>query len=61
MGIVGHQTKCMVTIVWKDEDTGTTKERVKRPDSLIQLEDGLRIDQDSKGMLWVVRGDSDHE
>jgi hypothetical protein len=61
MGIVSHQTKCMVMIVWKDEVTGTTKERVKRPDSLIQLEDGLRINQDSKGMLWVVQGDSDHE
>jgi hypothetical protein len=56
MGIVRQQTKCMVTIVWKDEVTGATKERLNPPNSLIQLEEGLRINQDSNGMLWVVRG-----
>jgi hypothetical protein len=45
----------MVLIVWKDEETGKTREKLKRPESLVQLEDGLGIEQDTDGMLWVVR------
>jgi hypothetical protein len=56
MVVVSRQTKNMVAIVWKDESTGKTRERLKQPESLIQLEDGLRVEKDSDGMLWVVRG-----
>jgi hypothetical protein len=55
MGIVLRQTKCMVAIVWKDAKNGRVQEKLKQPDSLIQLEDGLRVVQDADGMLWVVR------
>jgi hypothetical protein len=54
MGIVSRQTKCMVAIVWKAAKNGRVQEKLKRPDSLIQLEDGLRVEQDADGMLWVV-------
>jgi hypothetical protein len=56
MVVVSRQTKNMVAIVWKDESTGRTHERLKQPESLIQLEEGLRVEKDSDGMLWVVRG-----
>jgi hypothetical protein len=54
MGIVSRQTKCMVAIVWKDAKNGRVQEKLKRPDSLIQLEDVLRVKQDADRMLWVV-------
>jgi hypothetical protein len=44
----------MVAIVWKAAKNGRVQEKLKRPDSLIQLEDGLRVEQDADGMLWVV-------
>jgi hypothetical protein len=59
MCVVSRQTKCMVSVVWRDNDTGATREKMKHPESLIQLEDGLRVEQDADGMLWVVRGDED--
>jgi hypothetical protein len=49
----------MVSVAWRDNDTGATREKMKHPESLIQLEDGLRVEQDADGMLWVVRGDKD--
>jgi hypothetical protein len=55
MGMVTRQTKSMVSIVWKDELTGRVREKLKHPESLIQLEEGLRVEQDADGMLWVVR------
>ena len=55
MGIVSRQTRCMVAIVWKDAKSGKTQERLKQPESLVQLEDGLIVEQDGYGMLWVVR------
>jgi hypothetical protein len=55
MGVVSRQTKSMVSIVWKDEDTGRTHEKLKQPESLIQLEEGLKVEQDTDGMLWIVR------
>lgn len=55
MGVVSRQTKSMVSIVWKDEETGQTCEKLKQPESLVQLEDGLGVEQDTDGMLWVVR------
>jgi hypothetical protein len=55
MGIVSRQTKCMVAIVWKDAKNGRVQEKLKQPDLLIQLEDGLRVEQDVDRMLWVVR------
>jgi hypothetical protein len=55
MGVVSQQTKSKVSIVWKEERTGRTLKRLKHPESLIQLEDGLKVVQDTEGMLWVVR------
>jgi hypothetical protein len=55
MVVVVRQTKCMVAVVWKDEGSGDTREKLKHPESLIQLEDGLVLEQDTDGMLWVVR------
>jgi hypothetical protein len=51
----------MVAVVWKDEATGATKEKLKHPESLIQLEEGLRLEQDFDGMLWIVRGENEVE
>ncbi len=58
MGVVNRQTKCMVSIIWRDEMTGETREKLKHPNSLIQLEEGLTMEQDADGMLWVVRRDN---
>jgi hypothetical protein len=30
-------------------------ERLKHPKSLIQLEDGLKVEQDADEILWIVR------
>jgi hypothetical protein len=51
MRVVSRQTKCMVSIVWKDESTGRTHEKLKHQELLIQLEDGLRLEQDPDGMM----------
>jgi hypothetical protein len=45
----------MMSIVWKDEETGQTDGKLKQPESLVQLEDGLRVEQATDGMLWIVR------
>ena len=37
----------MVSIVWKDEATGLTREKLKHPDLLVQLEEGLEVEQDT--------------
>jgi hypothetical protein len=55
MGVISRQTKSLVSIVWKEERTGRTLERLKHPKLLIQLEGGLKVVQDTDGMLWVVR------
>lgn len=55
MCVVSRQTASMVEVVWKDERTGRTHEKMKQPESLIQLEDGLELAQDADGMLWVRR------
>jgi hypothetical protein len=46
MGIVSRQTKCMVAILWKDGKSEKTQERLKQPEPLVQLEDGLIVEQD---------------
>jgi hypothetical protein len=55
MGVVSRQTKSLLLIVWKEERTGRTRKKLKHPELLIQLEDGLKVVQDTEGMLWVVR------
>ena len=57
MGLVVQQTKSMVAIMWRNAATGAKKEKRKRPDSLIQLEEGLVVEQDTNGMIWIVRRD----
>jgi hypothetical protein len=42
----------MVAVLWRDALTGITKEKRKRPGSLIQLEEGLVVEQDADGMIW---------
>jgi hypothetical protein len=49
----------MVSVVWKEETSGRTHEKLKHPESLIQLEDGLRVVQDADGMLWIVRSEAE--
>jgi hypothetical protein len=53
MCVVSRQTKCMVSVIWKDETSGRMQ-KLKHPESLIQLEDGLRVVQDADRMLWIV-------
>jgi hypothetical protein len=56
MVMVVRQTKSMVGVRWKDELTGEPRaEKLKRPESLIQLEDGLVLEHDAHGMLWIQR------
>jgi hypothetical protein len=57
MGLVVQQTKIMVAAVRRKAATGTTKEKRKRPDSLIKLEEGLVVVQDPDGIIWIVRSD----
>jgi hypothetical protein len=45
----------MVLVVWKDETSRSTPKTLKHPESLIQLENGLRVVQDADGMLWIVQ------
>jgi hypothetical protein len=54
MVMVVRQTGSMVTVRWKNELTGEpSSEKMKRPESLIQLEEGLVVAQDAHGMLWI--------
>jgi hypothetical protein len=56
MVMVVRQTKRMVVVQWKDAVSGEpSSEKLKRPESLIQLEDGLVLEYDSRGMLWIQR------
>jgi hypothetical protein len=56
MVMVVRQTKCMVVVRWKDEHSGEPSvEKLKHPGSLVQLEDGLEVQQDAQGMLWIQR------
>jgi hypothetical protein len=57
MGLVVRQTKSMVAVERRDAATGATKEKWRRPDSLIQLEEVLVVKQDADGMIWIVRRD----
>jgi hypothetical protein len=55
MGVIASQhMKCKVTVVWRDKMMGETKENLKHPNSLVQLEEGLMMERDVDGMLWVV-------
>jgi hypothetical protein len=45
----------MVAVVWKDEVSGRTHEKLKHPESLIQLGEGLKVKQDKDGMMWVMQ------
>jgi hypothetical protein len=51
MRLVVRQTKSMVAA------TGATKEKQRRPGSLIQLEEGLVAEQDVDGVIWIVPRD----
>jgi hypothetical protein len=56
MVMVVRQTGSMVAVRWKNELTGEpSSEKMKRPESLIQLEEGLVVAQDAHGMLWIQR------
>jgi hypothetical protein len=56
MVMVVRQTKCMVVVRWKDEYSGEpSAEKLKHPGSLVQLEDGLVVQRDAHGMLWIQR------
>jgi hypothetical protein len=56
MVMVVRQTKRMVVVQWKDAVSGEpSAEKIKKPESLIQLEDGLVLEYDSRGMLWIQR------
>jgi hypothetical protein len=47
----------MVQVQFSDEtDEGTG---MKRPESLLMLEEGLTVRRDRKGYLWVTRGEPD--
>jgi hypothetical protein len=43
VALVTHQTKSMVSVVWRDEVTGATEEKLKHPESLVQLESDLKM------------------
>jgi hypothetical protein len=56
MVMVVQQTKSIVVVRWKDELMGEPRaEKLKRPESLIQLEGGLVLEHDAHGMLWIQR------
>jgi hypothetical protein len=56
MVMVVRQTKKMVVVQWKDAVSGEpSTEKLKRPESLIQVEDGLVLEYDARGMLWIQR------
>ena len=49
MVMVVRQTKSMVVMLLGEPST----KKLKRPESLIQLEDVLVLEHDSRGMLWI--------
>jgi hypothetical protein len=60
MVMVVRQTKCMVVVQGRDEITGEpSSERLKHPELLVQLKDGLVVHQDAQGMLWIQQSRED--
>jgi hypothetical protein len=54
MVMVVRRTRYMVGVIWQDELMGEpSSEKLKRPELLIQLKDGLVLEHDAQGMLWI--------
>ena len=53
VGIVTRQTACMVEIAVCPKDGARTVAHLKRPSSLIWLEPGLILVQETNGAVWI--------
>jgi hypothetical protein len=52
--VVTAQTKARVRVAYQERN-GRRGEKLKHPNSLVLLEDGLEIAQDEQGFVWVQR------
>jgi hypothetical protein len=52
--VVTSHTRARVRIAYRDQD-GRQVEKLKHPNALVLLEDGLGMAQDERGFVWVKR------
>jgi hypothetical protein len=55
MGRVTDVKTLMVEIGYRSPRNGKIVYKHKKPSSLVMLEDGLRLEQDKNGMVWIRR------
>jgi hypothetical protein len=53
MGVITSQTPAMVSVTYRRNATDSVVTRLKQPRSLILLEAGLTVAQDSNGSVWI--------
>jgi hypothetical protein len=53
MGRVTDVKAVMVEIGYRSQKSGKIVYKHKKPSSLVMLEDGLRLEQDVNGMVWI--------
>jgi hypothetical protein len=52
--VVTSQTNARVRVAYRERN-GRQGEKLKHPNSLVLLEDGLAISQDKQGFVWIKR------
>ena len=55
MAVVTGSRKVMVEIAWKGGAGGLVRRKLKHPQSLVMLEEGLVVEQSSDGTVWIRR------
>jgi hypothetical protein len=55
MAVVTGSRKVMVEIAWKGETAGLPIRKLKHPQSLVMLEEGLVLEQMADGVVWIRR------
>jgi hypothetical protein len=55
MAVVTGTQKVMVEIAWNNDATGQQRRKLKQPQLLMMLEEGLCLEQAADGAVWVRR------
>jgi hypothetical protein len=55
MARINDRKSKMVEVIYRGAKNRRMEHKMKRPSSLVMLEDGLTMRQDAQGTVWVVR------
>ena len=55
MAVITGTRKVMVEIAWKSDAAGRHRRKLKQPQSLVMLEEGLVVQRASDGSVWIRR------